>query len=145
MELVVKHFNDLTIHELHKIYVLRSAGFVVEQTRVCQEPDEADSKANHVWLQDENGIQAYLRVLPRGVHFDEVSIGRVIAVKRRQGLGSKILVEGIRTAKEKLNADSIVMEAQSYAREFYEKAGFVRVSDEFLEDGIPHIKMRLIL
>ena len=145
MELIVKHFNELTTGELHRIYVLRSAVFVVEQTRVCQEPDEADADAYHVWLQDADGIQAYLRILPRGVHFDEVSIGRVIAVKRRQGLGSKILAEGIRAAKEKLNAESIVMEAQSYAREFYEKAGFVCVGDDFLEDGIPHVKMRLEL
>ena len=39
----------------------------------------------------------------------------------------------------------ITIEAQVYARELYEKAGFVQNSDEFLEDGIPHIRMTLQL
>ena len=86
-----------------------------------------------------------MRVLPKGVTFDEISIGRVIAVKRRCGLGSLILSEGIKVAKERLGAESIVIEAQVYARKLYEKAGFVQSSSEFLEDGIPHIKMTLQL
>ena len=48
-------------------------------------------------------------------------------------------------AKEKLHAESLTIEAQVYARKLYDNAGFVQVSDEFLEDGIPHIKMRLTL
>ena len=70
-----------------------------------------------------------------------VSIGRVIAVKRRRGIGSQVLSEGIRTASEYFGADKIYLEAQVYAKSFYEKAGFRQVSDEFLEDGIPHIQM----
>ena len=69
----------------------------------------------------------------------------MIAVKRRCGIGSRILSEGIRVAKEKFGAMRITIEAQVYARELYEKAGFVQNSDEFLEDGIPHIRMTLQL
>ena len=72
---------------------------------------------------------------------DYVSIGRVIAVKRRSGIGTQVLSEGIRAAKEYFAADKIYLEAQVYAKSFYEKLGFRQVSDEFLEDGIPHIKM----
>ncbi|MBS7354311.1 MAG: GNAT family N-acetyltransferase, partial [Erysipelotrichaceae bacterium] len=39
------------------------------------------------------------------------------------------------------NCDRIVIEAQTYARSLYEKCGFVQSSEEFLEDGIPHIQM----
>lgn len=145
MELVIKHFNELSTRELFEIFKLRVSVFVVEQNCPYQEVDDADKNAYHVYLKDETGIQAYLRVLPKGVTFDEISIGRVIAVKRRRGLGSLILAEGIKVARERLGAESIVIEAQVYAHELYEKAGFVQSSSEFLEDGIPHIKMTLQL
>lgn len=145
MELIQKHFSQLTTLELQKLYQLRVAVFVVEQQCPYQEVDAADVSAFHLWLQEGEEILAYLRVLPKGVNFDEVSIGRVIALRRRQGLGSRILSAGIRTAREQLGAESIVLEAQVYARGLYEKAGFQPVSEEFLEDGIPHIRMRLTL
>lgn len=141
MELIVKHFDDLRIDELFAIYKLRVSIFVVEQGCPYQEVDDADRTAYHVWLQDEGDIQAYLRVLPAGAAFDEVSIGRVIAAKRRCGLGSRILRAGIQVAKEKCSASRIRIEAQVYAQKLYEKAGFVQVSKEFLEDGIPHVQM----
>ncbi len=145
MELTVKHFRELTAEELYDIYRLRAAVFVVEQNCVYQDVDDADKTAYHLWLSDEDGIQAYLRVLQKGARFEDVSIGRVIAVKRRRGLGSRILAAGIQTAKEKFQAKRIVIEAQIYARKLYENAGFVQTSGEFLEDGIPHIQMTLEL
>lgn len=53
--------------------------------------------------------------------------------------------EGIRVAKELLKADTIKIGAQVYAQKMYEKFGFKPVSEEFLEDGIPHIQMVLDL
>ena len=141
MELVVKHFSELTARELFEIFKLRIDVFVVEQNCPYRDVDDADTAAYHVWLQDDDGIEAYLRVLPAGATFDEVSIGRVIAVKRRQGLGTRIVDAGISVAQEKFHAEKIKIEAQTYARALYEKLGFVQVGDEFLEDGIPHIPM----
>lgn len=145
MELVIKQFQELSVEELLEIYKLRVAVFVVEQQCPYQEIDDADRFAYHAYLKNKSGIQAYIRVLPSGVSFDEVSLGRVITVKRRCGLGSKILSIGIQLAKEKFNTDIIIIEAQVYARKLYENAGFIQISDEFLEDGIPHIKMALRL
>ena len=143
MELFVKHFSELSAQELFEIYQLRVSVFVVEQKCPYQEVDDADQAAYHLWLKDEDGIQAYARVLPRDVTFPEVSIGRVIAVKRRCGLGSKIVAAAVDVAKSRLHAEKITIEAQTYARAFYEKAGFHQTSEEFLEDGIPHIQMQL--
>lgn len=143
MELVVKGFAELTTEELYEILKIRVAVFVVEQNCPYQELDGKDLRAIHVCLRDEEGIQAYLRVLDRGISFDEVSIGRVIARKRRCGLGSKILAEGIALAKARFQAEMIRIEAQTYARALYEKQGFRQASEEFLEDGIPHIQMVL--
>ena len=143
MELIVKHFDELTAHELYEILHIRSAVFVVEQECIYQDIDGKDIGAYHVYLRDEEGIKAYLRVMDRGVSFEDVSIGRVISLRRREGLGSELLRAGIEAAKEKFGAERITLEAQTYAREFYEKQGFVQVSEEFLEDGIPHIRMTL--
>lgn len=142
MELVVKHFSELSAEELFEIYKLRVSVFVVEQKCPYQEVDDADRAAYHIWLKDEDGIEAYARVLPAGVTFPTASIGRVIAVKRRCGLGSKIVAAAIRTAETGLNADKITIEAQVYACSLYEKLGFRQTSEEFLEDGIPHIQMQ---
>lgn len=145
MELVVKHFSELSVEELLAIYKLRVSVFVVEQKCPYQEVDDADRTAYHLWLQDEDGIEAYARVLPQGVAFETAAIGRVIAVKRRCGLGNKIVEAAIETAKNKLSADKLTIEAQVYARALYEKHGFRQTSEEFLEDGIPHIQMQLKL
>lgn len=145
MELFVKHFSELSAAELYDIYKLRVSVFVVEQRCPYQEVDDADKTAYHLWLKDENGIQAYARILPQGVTFPEVSIGRVIAVKRRCGLGSQIVAAAIDAARDKLNAEKITIEAQTYARALYESAGFQQTSEEFLDDGIPHIQMQLNL
>lgn len=142
MELIVKHFSELSAEELFEIYKLRVSVFVVEQKCPYQDVDDADRTAYHVWLKDEDGIEAYARVLPAGVTFPTASIGRVIAVKRRCGLGSKIVAAAIRAAETELHAEEITIEAQAYARTLYEKLGFRQTSEEFLEDGIPHIQMQ---
>nr|WP_312579219.1 GNAT family N-acetyltransferase [Sedimentibacter sp.] len=143
MDLVVKRFEELSVEELYKILQVRVKVFVMEQNCVYQEIDDKDQHAYHVFLKDDRGIKAYLRVIDKGVSFEEIAIGRVLTLERGCGLGNRILFEGIKVAKERMNADIIKIEAQSYAKEFYEKAGFKQVSEEFLEDGIPHIQMIL--
>ena len=145
METVIKRFSELTTDEFYDILRLRAEVFVVEQNCVYQDLDGRDQAAVHVWVRDETGILAYLRVMDRGVTQEYTAIGRVIAVRRRQGLGTRVLREGIRVAREYFGADRIYLEAQVYARSLYEKQGFRQVSEEFLEDGIPHIGMLLTL
>jgi ElaA protein len=143
MKLFVRRFAELSPEELYAILRLRVDVFVVEQRCPYPELDGLDQGALHVWLADEDGIAAYLRVLDKGIRDERASIGRVIAVRRRMGLGTRILREGIRAAREIFGAEGIYLEAQTYARGLYEKQGFRPVSEEFLEDGIPHIKMVL--
>ena len=141
METIVKQFNELTVGELYEILKLRVEVFVVEQTCAYQDLDDIDQEAYHVYLRSEEGIVAYLRVIDKDKRLDEVSIGRVISLKRRQGLGTKLMAEGIRVAKEKFGATKIKIGAQCYAKPFYEGCGFRQISGEYLEDGIPHIYM----
>ncbi len=141
MIITVKRFDELTVNELYEIMKLRVNVFVVEQNCPYPELDDKDKLSIHAWISDEESIIAYCRVLPQGVSYKEASIGRVISAKRRMGYGTKIVNIGINLAKEHFGADKIRIEAQTYARGLYEKCGFVQVSEEFLEDGIPHIEM----
>ena len=145
MELKVKDFGELSTQELYDLLRLRVNVFVVEQNCPYPELDGRDQDALHVWLRDDQGIQAYLRIMDRGVSSEYVTLGRVIAVRRRTGLGSRILAEGIRLARERFGAEQIYLEAQAYARSLYEKQGFRSISEPFPEDGIPHVKMLLDL
>lgn len=144
MELTVKHFNELTNKELYAIIKARVAVFVVEQNCPYQDLDGKDLDAYHVFLSENGVVKAYVRVLQRGVSFEEVSIGRVITTERKKGYGERVMREGIRVAKEKFGADKIRIGAQIQASGFYEKLGFKRIEgSEYLEDGIPHIQMLL--
>jgi len=139
----VKHFSELTAEELYGLLALRSRVFVVEQECVYQDIDGKDTGAYHLYIREGGRVLAYLRVLDRGVSFEDASIGRVLSVERRRGLATALLRRGIEVAREKFGAERITIEAQVYARSLYEKLGFVQVSGEFLEDGIPHIRMTL--
>ena len=141
METIIKKFDELSVGELYEILKLRAEVFVVEQDCVYQDIDGKDKGAWHVFLRDDDGVEAYLRVLDKGVAFEEVSIGRVVDRKRGQGFGKAVMEEGIKVAVDKLGADRIKIVAQSYAEGFYAKMGFVTVSEEFMYDGIPHVYM----
>ena len=145
MNLNVKMYDELTKDELYEILKLRCQVFVVDQKCPYLDLDDADKTACHVFYTDENGIQAYLRVLDRGVMSEHVRIGRVISVKRRCGIGTMLVKEGIKAAVEKFGADTIFVEAQTYVKDMYAKIGFVQTSEEFLDVGIPHVNMELKL
>ena len=145
MELVVKHFSELTTLELMEIYSLRMAIFVVEQACPYQDIDGWDSCAYHVYLRDEEGIRAYLRVLPPHSRYPEASLGRVVSNKRRCGLATRVLQAGIAVAREKFGAKRLILGAQTYAQPLYEKVGFISLQDDYLEDGQPHVHMILEL
>lgn len=145
MKLVIKHFNELTNDELYDILKARVDVFVVEQKCPYPEIDGKDKEAYHLFLRDEQGIAAYLRVLEEGVSFPEPALGRILTTRRGEGLGARIVREGIAFIKDKLSADKIRIEAQVYAREFYENLGFRQCSEPFMDEGIEHIEMILLL
>lgn len=143
MKLNVKMFDELKTDELYEILKVRSQVFVVEQKCSYLDMDDADFGACHVFYTENDKIIAYLRVLDRGVMSEDVRIGRVISLKKRCGIGTMLVKEGIKAAVEKFGADKIFVEAQVYVKDMYAKIGFKQISDEFLDVGIPHVKMIL--
>ena len=139
---VFRRFEELTPAELYAILKARVDVFVVEQRCPYAELDGLDQSAVHVWLEDGEGLRAYLRVLPRGAESEYAAIGRVLTLKRGRGLGRLLLREGIGAAEDFFGAEEIYLEAQTQARGFYEKEGFRAMSEEvFPIDGIPHVRM----
>ena len=143
MEPIIKHFSELSPDELYDILKARVDVFVVEQKCPYPELDGKDKDAYHIFLRDENGIAAYLRVLKGGVSFPEPALGRILTTRRGEGLGASIVNAGIKFIEEKLGAEKIRIEAQVYAKGFYEKLGFRQCSEPFMDDGIEHIEMLL--
>lgn len=136
-----KTFQELTVDELYELLRVRSDVFVVEQDCVYQDLDCDDQKSIHLWLTDGDKVVALCRVCPAGTHMEEISIGRVITTERGKGYGKRIMLEGIKAARHFFNAERIDLEAQEYARGFYEQVGFRQSSEPFILDGIPHIRM----
>lgn len=141
MTLHKKTFQELTTAELYELLRIRSDVFVVEQNCPYQDLDYDDQAAIHLWLTDRDRIVALCRVCPAGTHMEEVSIGRVITTVRGKGYGKQIMLAGMDAAREHFGATRIDLEAQEYAKGFYEQVGFRQSSDTFILDDIPHIKM----
>lgn len=136
-----KTFRELTIDEFYELLRVRSEVFVVEQDCVYQDLDRDDQPSIHLWLSVDNRVVALCRVCPAGTHMSRVSIGRVATTERGKGYGKQIMLHAIEATKEHFGATVIDIEAQEYARGFYEKVGFKQSSAPFILDGIPHIKM----
>lgn len=143
MEVIIKSFNELSLEELYKLLQLRSNVFVVEQNCVYQDIDEKDKKAIHIIGKKNKKIVAYTRVFKPGDYFEKTSIGRVVVKKeeRKYGLGKEIMLASLKAIKEKIGAVVVELSAQAYLRRFYIDLGFVEIGKEYLEDGIPHVRM----
>ncbi len=143
MEFISKFFDELTSAEIYEILRARSAVFVVEQNCAYQDIDGHDFESLHVFSERDGKITAYLRAFRK--NGDQIQMGRVLTIERGTGLGRRLLRSGIAEICEKLHPKQIYIEAQCYAAGFYEREGFRLCSEEFLEDGIPHVQMLLDL
>ncbi|MEJ7602304.1 MAG: GNAT family N-acetyltransferase [Kofleriaceae bacterium] len=132
-------FGELGVDELYAIVALRERVFIVEQTCVYLDADGLDPAARHLWAAAGDAIHAYLRVVPAGAKFAEVSIGRVIVAPERRGtgLGKELMQRGLAIAGEV----AVRISAQAHLQKFYRELGFAAVSDVYDEDGIPHLEM----
>lgn len=145
MELVTKTFEELSIKELYQILQLRSEVFVVEQNCVYQDVDGKDEKALHVLGAKNGKLVAYTRAFKPGDYFKNPSIGRVVVAKeqRQYGYGKIIMEASIKEMTNRFHGIPIELSAQTYLLKFYNELGFVAQGKEYLEDGIPHVRMVL--
>jgi len=138
-----KFFSELLPQELYAIMQLRNEVFVVEQHCIYQDADNKDPYCHHLMVWDGDKLVAYSRLLPEGLAYEEMSIGRVISSPqyRRTGAGRIMLEHAIQGCYELFGRGPITIGAQLYLKKFYESFGFVKISEVYLEDDIEHIKM----
>ena len=141
----VKTFDQLTTTELYEILKARIAVFVVEQNCPYHETDDIDYRSLHIYYMQDGHISAYLRAFDKADEPGTIHVGRVLTTKRGVGLGGKLLKDALQVIRSREGVKKIYLEAQTYATGFYKREGFEIVSDEFLEDGIPHVQMELVL
>lgn len=144
LTLRLKAFNQLTPFELYGILKLRSEVFVVEQNCVYLDIDNKDLQCHHLMLlNDNNELMAYARLVPPGLSFTEMSIGRVVTspLSRGTGAGRKLMELAIEQCRNVFGDGTIKIGAQAYLLKFYGSLGFEQVSEIYDEDGIPHLDM----
>ena len=125
-----------------KLRVIRQRVFIEEQhVPVALEWDGLDEEAFHLLACDcDFEPIGCTRILDGGV------IGRMAVQQqwRGQGVGRALLKQAIAHCREH-GWPAARLSAQTHAIPFYEGAGFIVCSEEYLDAGIPHRDMRLAL
>lgn len=146
MQVHIKTFDELNTIELYHILRLRSQVFVVEQDCVYQDIDNKDQLAIHVIGYHDESIVAYTRIFKPGDYFKQSSIGRVVVDPEFRGKSyGKSIMRASMDYIHKKSWSTIIISAQCYLDKFYKELGFESTGEEYLEDGIPHQKMKIIL
>lgn len=142
---LLRNYDNLSKEQLYNILQLRSEVFVVEQDCVYQDIDYHDQDSWHLLCSGEKKLMAYARILPPGLHYEEVAIGRVVTHPdtRGTGLGKLLMKHAISACEDVFGKTNIRIEAQTHLIPFYSEFGFTVESESYLLDGIPHTEMLL--
>ena len=138
-ELKIKIFDSLTAGELYEIVVARCEIFLLEEGIICQDFDGVDYESLHCFIEEDGRVLAYLRAYMQD---GAVKIGRVLTRTHGIGLGRQLIEGAMPKIIEHFGTSEIVLNSQSHAIGFYEKLGFEVTSEEFLEEGVPHVAMK---
>ena len=143
---IQRTWSQLTRDNVFELARLRTEVFFLEQRIDEPELDERDrdETTEHVWIADDSGPAAYLRVvvdavLQPGNQDAHRLIGRVVtrADRRGEGLAGRLLAHVIAQHGD----EPLALHSQSYVQPLYALAGFVAFGAEYVEAGIPHVSM----
>ena len=139
----LKSFEELTPHQLYQLLRLRSEVFVVEQQCIFLDMDNKDQQCYHLLGWKGELLAASTRLVPPGISYTEMSIGRVVSSPqvRGTGIGRELMEVSIKACYELWDKAVIRIGAQCYLEKFYQSLGFEPEGEIYLEDGIPHIEM----
>ena len=131
MVLKVKTFRELTAGELYEILLLRSEAFIVEQGGRYQDLDRIDYRSIHIFYEEDDGtVSGCLRIFQRENHPGTVQVGRVVARKRKMGIGTEMMDKAADIARECFGAKNLFLTGRKSAKGFYLKCGYHTVSEE---------------
>lgn len=134
------HLAEIDPVTLYKLFALRVDVFVVEQACAYPELDgrELEADARLLWIERDGEVLATLRVLAEPD--DRARIGRVATASaaRGQGLADALMRHALRIT----DGRAVELHAQTYLVPWYERFGFVRAGEDFMDDGILHTPMQ---
>jgi ElaA protein len=136
-------FEGLGVDNLYDALALRCRVFILEQGPYL-DPDGVDRDSWHLLGRGQAGVlQAYCRIVDPGIKYAEPSMGRVITSPecRGTGLGHALVLEAVARCTSVWPGQGMRISAQAHLERFYGHYGFVRVAEDYLEDGIPHCEM----
>lgn len=139
----LRSFEELTAHQLYQLLRLRSEVFVVEQQCIFLDMDNKDQQCYHLLGWKGELLAASTRLVPPGISYTEMSIGRVVSspLVRGTGIGRELMEVSVKACYELWGNAPIRIGAQCYLEKFYQSLGFEPEGEIYLEDGIPHIEM----
>lgn len=119
-------------------HYIRETVFIKEQG-FENEYDEIDKIAKHIVIYDNEKAVATCRVFWCGKE-NSYHVGRIAVLKeyRGTGLGRMIMTEAENLTKS-LGGKTLKLGGQLRAAGFYDKIGYERCGDEYLDEGYPHI------
>ena len=138
MNTYVVNIVDWQSHE-STLSTIRDVVFIDEQN-VPEELERDPMDVNYI-----HALATTIDGTPIGTGrlISEGKIGRMAVLKewRGKGIGREILSALVKAATEQ-GYDEVSLDAQIHAQDFYQRQGFVAYGDEFMDAGIPHIKMK---
>lgn len=143
VEWKIKDFKYLSSEELYGILKLRNEVFIVEKECLYNDLDEKDINAFHLYCIENNNIIVALRILKKENEESGIYIGRVVVDKlyRGLGLGKNSMEKAMKFIEYTYGREAIKVSTQIRSRDFYRSLGFKEISNSYLEEDIPHIKM----
>lgn len=139
----VRRLDEFSARELYALLKMRVDVFVVEQACPYPELDGKDADAWHLRLLDKDELLASARLWQPALPGAPPRIGRVVVSPAHRGkrLGEALMREAVTACERLFPNQPIALSAQSHLEAFYRSFGFAPVSEEYVEDGIPHIDM----
>jgi ElaA protein len=138
-EVHLARLSDLDPLTLYALLRLRVDVFVVEQECAYPELDGVDTEptTTHLWIEADGVPVATVRTLVDGdgVHH----LGRVATHPEHRGRGYAATL--VRAGLDRIGPHEVQIGAQAYLERWYERLGFRRAGEDYLEDGIPHLPM----
>lgn len=137
-----KSFDEIDAGVVYGMLKLRQDIFIIEQDCIYEDIDNLDQKSGHLILFDGDAVAGCARLVPPGIKYREVSIGRIAIASshRNRQLGRELVERAIKIAEQEGHS-VIRIEAQQYLLNFYESLGFEPDGEVFDLDGIPHLEM----
>ena len=134
---VVGDWHSLQQHAQH----IRELVFILEQDIAPEDEwDDQDPISIHFVVYDADQPIATARLLSND------HVGRVAVLKdyRSKGIGKLVMQEIIALAKQQQRKE-LILSSQVYATQFYSGLGFAVQGESYLDCGIPHVDMVMVL